>query len=309
MMENNKKGVFLVLLTAIISGFAVFINKLGVSGVDPFFYTYIKNAIAGVAVISIIFLFKKRGEFKNLSKEDKIKLFWIAFIGGAIPFLLFFKGLSMTAAFKAGFVHKTMFIYVGILALVFLKEKITKAMMLGILSLAVGSFLFLQVKPQVLNLGDLYVLIAALLWSAEIIISKKVLKNISGITVALARLLGGSFFILAFLALTGRMELFSAVNFGIVEWGIIGGVILALYNITFYSGLKYIGATEATAIMTLAVPITGILSAVFLDVSLTGWQLFGTALIVLGIIFVSGVVRKALKLNKLLIKRKADELA
>ncbi len=147
-MNNQKKGIYLILATALISGFAIFINKFSIKGIDPYFYTFAKNLIAGGLLVSILFLAKNKQLLSELNKSDKIKLILIGFIGGGIPFLLFFKGLTMTAALKAGFIHKTLFIYVGLLAAIFLKEKISKSMIAGFLSLILGSILFLKIKPQ-----------------------------------------------------------------------------------------------------------------------------------------------------------------
>lgn len=107
-MSYQKKGIYLVLATALISGFAIFINKFGVKGVDPYFYTFAKNLIAGSLLVSILFLTKNKKSLLKLNKSDKVKLILIGVIGGGIPFLLFFKGLTMTAALKAGFIHKTL---------------------------------------------------------------------------------------------------------------------------------------------------------------------------------------------------------
>ena len=128
----------LVLTTAMISGFSVFINKIGVQKVDPYFYTFLKNMVAGAVIFGIIILAKNWPKVRGLARADKIKLFWIGLIGGSIPFLLFFKGLSLTAAFRAGFIHKTLFIYVGILAFFFLKEKINKSMLFGLVCMILG---------------------------------------------------------------------------------------------------------------------------------------------------------------------------
>ena len=297
----------MVLSTAFISGFSVFINKIGVAGADPYFYTFIKNIIAGAALTGILLLAKNWRSIFDLNRADKIKLFLIGLIGGSIPFLLFFKGLSMTTAFKAGFIHKTLFIYVGILALIFLKEKVSKIMLVGFASLLLGSFLFLQVKPQALNWGDLYVFAAVLFWAVEIIIAKQVLKDVSGTIVGGARLLIGSVFIFGFLLFTDRADLFGSLNLEIIKWGVISGLILAGYNWTFYNGLKYIGAGEAVAILTLGVPVTGVLTLVFLDGSLTAGQMFGTGFILLGVILVSKIAGKFLRLDKVLKLRKVNE--
>lgn len=288
---NQQKGIYLVLATALISGFSVFVNKFAVKGIDPYFFTFLKNVAAGFLLLGIILLFKNRRVIFELSLADKIKLVLIGFIGGSVPFLLFFKGLSMTSAFKAGFIHKTMFIYVGILAIIFLKEKISKSMLLGFLSLLAGSVLFLKIKPQALNAGDLYVLTATLFWAAEIIISKKVLDSVSGTVLGAARLLVGSLFILAFLGFSGRSLLFSELSFAGFEWAILGGILLAGYNFTFYNGLKHIKASEAAAILTLGAPITGILTIMSSGGAMKIQELAGIGFLVLGIILISDLMK------------------
>ena len=291
-MTSQEKGTSLVLATAFISGLAIFINKFGITGMDPYFYTFAKNLVAGALLISIVLLAKNWSSLKKLDKADKWRLLLISIIGGALAFLLFFKGLTMTSAFKAGFIHKTLFIYVGILAAIFLKEKISKSMLFGFISLLTGSILFLKITPQALNLGDLFIFIAVLLWAIEIAISKKTLQKVSGTVVATARMLGGSVFILLFLLFTGRAVLFTGINWTVLLWMAIGGVLLTAYTWTFYNGLKHIKASVATSILTLGMAVTGLLSALFLDKSLNAQQLLGILLMVVGVIFVSKVLRQ-----------------
>ena len=138
-----------------------------------------------------------------------------------------------------------------------------------------------------------------LFWSAEIILAKSVLKlkDVSGTIVASARLFLGSLFILLFLLFTGQAGMFGAMDLSILGWVVIVGLILAGYNWTFYNGLKYIKASEAAAILTLGLPVTGILCAVFLDQTLTGQELLGIGLIVLSVVAISEVMRESLKLG------------
>jgi drug/metabolite transporter (DMT)-like permease len=294
-MTNQEKGTSLVLATAFISGLAIFINKFGIKGMDPYFYTFAKNIIAGALLLSILLLAKHWPSLKKLDKADKWRLLLISIIGGAVPFLLFFKGLTMTTALKAGFIHKTLFIYVGILAAIFLKEKINKSMLFGFISLLAGSILFLKITPQSLNLGDLFIFIAVLFWAVEIAISKKTLQKVSGTLVATARMLGGSVFILLFLLFTGRAALFAGIDWTMLLWMAIGGVLLTGYTITFYNGLQKIKASVATSILTLGMAVTALLSALFLDKSLNAQQLLGILLMIVGVIFVSKIVRRFIK--------------
>lgn len=307
-MTKRQKGINLVLATATISGFAIFINKFSIAGNDPYFYTFLKNIMAGGFLVGIVFITKNWQTVLKLKKLDVLKLMLIGLIGGAIPFLLFFKGLSITSALSAGFIHKTMFIFVGVLAAIILKEKITKSLLFGIVSLMVGSILFMQFRPQALSIGDLYIFLAVLMWAMEIIISKQALRNLSGTVVAGARLLIGSLFILIFLSLSGRVELFTSINTGVVTWIFISGSILAGYNLTFYNGLKQIKASTATAILTLGMPVTGLLTVVFLDKSFKAEELIGLAIILLGIILVIDIktIFPLKIINKIWLKKEID---
>lgn len=291
---NQAKGFYLVLGTAFISGFSVFVNKFAIKGIDPYFFTFLKNVAAGLLLLAVIALFKNWRSIAELSDSNKLKLVLIGFVGGSIPFLLFFKGLSMTSAVKAGFIHKTMFIYIGILAVVFLKEKISKSMFFGFLSLLAGSILFLKIRPEVLGIGDLYILAATLLWAVEITISKKVLENIPGTVVGTARLLVGSLFILAFLLFTGRSILFSEFSLAGFGWALACGALLAGYNFTFYNGLKYIKASEAAAILTLGAPITAVLTIIYSGGAMQVREAAGIGFLVLGVILMSGVFKRCL---------------
>ena len=123
-MDNPTKGILLVFSTAIISGISIYVNGLAVKFSNPYIFTGIKNLLVGLAFLSLILLIKEWKSIKALKRADWIKLILIGLVGGAIPFLLFFKGLSLTTAVKGSFIQKTMFIYVGFLAIIFLKEKL-----------------------------------------------------------------------------------------------------------------------------------------------------------------------------------------
>ena len=94
MSDKVKKGLIFALLTAMISGFSIFYNKLViVKGVDPQIFNILKNG--GVAaVLTASFLFSgKVGVFRQLTLRDIALLIVIGIIGGGIPFILYFDGL------------------------------------------------------------------------------------------------------------------------------------------------------------------------------------------------------------------------
>src|SRR3989338_9195443 len=99
-MKNNKliKGVFLALLTAIISGVAIFYSKISVAKIDPLVLTTSRNLFVGILFILLFSLKHKWGEVKKLSRRELAILSLICLIGGWLSFYLFFTGLSLTGA-------------------------------------------------------------------------------------------------------------------------------------------------------------------------------------------------------------------
>lgn len=257
---NIRKGYLLVFSTAIISGFSIFINRFGVKVVNPYIFTFLKNVSVAVFLLSILLLLKDWKVLKKINKKQWALLVLIGLIGGCIPFLLFFKGLSLTTAANGSFLHKTMFIYVALLAFIFLKEKIDKKFLIGGLLLVLGNIFLLKTMPFKIGPGELFILSATLFWAVENILSKYVLKELPGRVVAWARMFFGSIFIFAFLLLTAQASLLTTITLEQASWVLITAILLFAYVITWYSGLKYIPVSRATVILLLGSPVTSLLS-------------------------------------------------
>ena len=291
----NKKGLLFILGTAIISGISIFINKFGVKGIDAYLFTGAKNIIVAIFLFSLILLAKDFKKLKAMSKKDIGTLFLIGLFGGSIPFLLFFKGLQMTSAAQGAFIHKTMFIWVGILALVFLKEKLSKGILIGALLLLAGNFLLLRLTNFVFTTGDLLILGAALFWSVETVISKHALKELDSKIVAFGRMFFGSLIILGFLAFNGSLSLVSTLSSTHLLWILITSLFLVGYVFTWYSGLKHVKASIATSILLLGSVITTGLNIAFAEAVIVPSQIIGIILLITGlvcIIWFSTILKK-----------------
>src|SRR3990167_5955878 len=263
MSKQYSKGITLVFGTAIISGFAIFINSFGVKGFNPYLYAFLRNILVALFLVGLIFGIKEFPCLKKLKKKDWLLLAIIGLIGGSIPFLLFFKGLSLTTAASGSFVHKTMFIYVAILAGGFLKEKLPSRLLIAGALLLIGNLYFLKFLPSGVQTGDLLVLAATLFWAVENTISKYALRTLSPRIVAFGRMGIGSVFIAAFLLFTGGFGAVSTLTSLHWQWVLISAVILFGYVTTWYTGLKYINVSTATIILLLGSPITSLLAFMF----------------------------------------------
>lgn len=258
-----KKGYFLVLATAFISGFSIFINKFGVTVINSNIFTFLKNLVVAILLSALLILFKDWKRLKELNKRQWLFLVVIGLVGGSIPFLFFFKGLSLINAAQGSFWHKTMFLYVAVISAIFLKEKIDKKFLLGGVLLILGNLVLLKKLPIAVNNGDVLVILATILWAVENVISKFALKEIEPRVVAWARMFFGSLFIFLFLLSSNQLSLIASLSFKQISWILITAILLFGYAITWYNGLKHIPVSQATAILILGSPITTLLSFVF----------------------------------------------
>jgi len=258
----------------------------------------LKNITVAIFVCCLLLISKDWQTLKRIKKKYWGLLLIIGLIGGSIPFLLFFKGLSMTTGAQGAFIHKTMFLYVMILATIFLKEKIDKKLLIGGLFLLLGNAFLFKFIPHSLGKGDFLVFLATLFWATENIISKHTLKELSSRVVVWGRMFFGSIFILIFLIITSQINLISGLNLHQIGWVIITSIILFAYVMTWYSGLKYIPVSLATAILLLGSPITTILT--FIQKGTIHWeQIAGISLAFVGVIillantFIWQIIQKA----------------
>jgi drug/metabolite transporter (DMT)-like permease len=289
---NKNKGYLLVLATAIISGVSIFVNQFGVKIINPDIFTGLKNIVVAIILLCLIFWFKEWKLLVKLKIKEWLTLILIGLIGGSIPFLLFFKGLAATSGASTSFIHKTLFIYVIVLAALFLKEKISKNLVIGASLLLLGNMLLLKIfNGFQFGYGELLVLFATLFWATEQIISKKVLQNISPKIVAWGRMFFGFLFIFIFWMVTGQVQLLGGLDVGQLSWVWITAVFLLGYVLTWYSGLKYIKVSTAACILSLGAPITSLLEMA--QKGIFDWQIFsGSLLMFLGVIVVVDLMSK-----------------
>lgn len=292
-MKQFKQGVSFTLATALISGFSIWLNAFGVTGINPGVFTGLKNLGVGLVLIAIILIFRQWNELRSLSRKSWLKLLSIGLIGGSAPFILFFNGLVQTTGARAGFIHKTMFIYVALLAVWFLKERITRYIGIGLVALLAGQILFLQTVPRMFAMGDLMIFGATLLWAIEIIIAKKTLATVSPNLVAAGRMFFGGIFIWIYLFFTGAAS--SATSMTVEQWLWVAVTTLMLcgYVLTFYHGLARVPAHVATSLLALGAPITVALQALYADHTLTMQELVGMCLMLVSIVWVLTAYKKS----------------
>jgi len=281
------RGTLLILLTAIISGVSIVINKFFVVSVDPLVLTAIRALFIGIIFLFISLYFS--GKAKKFKKVSWKYLGLIGIIGGGIAFWLFFSGLKLTTAGRAAFIHKTLPIYATILAIIFLKEKITRKQLIAMAVMLAGLVLIeLANISSEMRIGDLLILSATVLWAIETTLSKKaMLEKESNWVVTFSRMFFGALVLFALILLLGKTPLLLALTYQQLLYIFISGIFLFFYVLTFYWGLKYINLSKASTILLLAPVISLVLGFVWLNEQVFALQLIGSLLILIGAYFVA----------------------
>jgi drug/metabolite transporter (DMT)-like permease len=227
---------------------------------DLTLFATLKNTLVGLALLILVARPATLGEIKRLDRRHALGLALLGLIGGSIPFVLFFEGLSQVTSGNAAFLHKTLFVWVAILAPIVLRERlgIGQVGALGLLLLATA----LLGGPGALDLGmgAAMVLAATLLWSIEVVLAKRLLAGVSGTLAATARMGIGAALLLAYVTAEGNLGSLAQLTATQWAWGVGTAVLLFGYVTTWYAALKRAPATAVTCVLTLGAPITALLS-------------------------------------------------
>jgi len=170
--SDNLKSDLLLLLTAVIWGVAFVAQRVGMVYVGPFIFNGIRFALGGLMLLP----FAIKGNHSNATRRDNFFnksseiIRWGGFAAGIIIFMaasLQQVGLVYTTAGKAGFITGLYVVIVPIIGL-FLGQKTHNGTWLGAMLAALGLYLLSVTKNFTIALGDLLVLIGAVLWAVHV---------------------------------------------------------------------------------------------------------------------------------------------
>lgn len=264
MPSTRRAGILLALVTASISGFSVFLNADAVRAFgDATAYTTAKNVVAALVLLTLVGAGSRTGArlTRPRTRGQWVGLTAIGLAGGSVPFVLFFEGLSRASSAQAAFLHKTLLVWVAVLAVVFLGERLSGVHLLAIGLLVVGQ---VGLVGGVGGLGtpEAMILAATVLWSVEVVVAKRLLAAVSSWTVGVARMGLGSLALLAWVAVRGDSGLLTSMTAEQLGWVLLTGVLLAGYVATWFAALQRAPAVDVTAVLVLAAPVTAGLNAV-----------------------------------------------
>lgn len=294
---RRRVGIALAFGAALVSGVAVFVNAYGVQHApDGTTYTTAKNLVAAgllVAVASVATAARRPSAPRLPSRPSQwVALGLIGVFGGGVAFALFFEGVARLSpvttgdplrATQAQFLHKTLVVWVAVLAFVFLRERIGWATVVAVGLLVAGQYVIVgDLDHLVVGRGELLVGLATLLWAGETVVARWLLGGLPPLTVAVARMTIGVVVLLGWLVASGHVDRL-AWDASWSGWALATGGILTVYVLVWLNALARAPAVDVTAVLTSAVLVTYALDQVAahpVSVDTTGLALIGAGVVV-----------------------------
>jgi len=265
--------------------------KIGLAELSPINLTIIRLCIACIVFLALRFILSKK--FSKLQRKDIIPLFIVGFFGVIVYHLGLNYGEQYISASAASLIIATIPIFVVILAIPYLKEKITLPTLLGItLSLSGVILISLFGTPDssieiVYISGAIAVLIAALMGAAYTIAGKKMLKRYSALSLTTYAFLFGSLGLLPFITVSFFEEV-SAMS--LQAWGAIlflGVFSSVIAYVLWYVALSIKNASEISVFLYCIPVISTTVSTLFFDEQITWLFLIGGILVIIGLYIVN----------------------
>ncbi len=246
-----------------------YINSYGVRAFgNATVYTTAKNLVAAVVLLAALVVAGRRAPGAGLTRPrgpaQWAGLAAVAVVGGSVPFILFFQGLARVTSADAAFIQKTLVVWVVLLAVPLLRERIGPWHVAAIAALVWGQALLGGGVAGIrLGSGAAMILAATLLWAVETVIARKLLAGLglSALTVATARMAGGAVILVGYTLATTRWSALTAAGWHQWSWAVATGLILAAYVATWYAALSRAGAIDVTALLVPGAIITALLQA------------------------------------------------
>lgn len=296
--RNTTLGYVAATAAACVSGVSIYVNAATVKTfADPVLYTAIKDGFVGlVLLVPLIFLPAQRAVYRTLSRKTWMWLIAIALTGGSIPFALNFTGLKLTTAATGAVLNHLQFVFVALLAAIFLRERIRPVMWFAFVVLLLGTLLGTDLHALNWNGGAVLILLSSVFYAIDFVIAKYLLRGLPTLTVMTARMTMGTAILFLYVIALGHIGGILRLNGS--QWALAAftGFLLLLFTVTTFTAIRHASVSTVLAIGAASPIITTLLQVgIAGQLALTPVDLLGLVLIVAAavVVLVLGVRQDA----------------
>jgi drug/metabolite transporter (DMT)-like permease len=143
-----------------------------------------------------------------------------------------------------------------------LRERLGGLQIGALAVLVVAQLLILPADGLSWTEGEWMIAAATGMWAVEVIVAKRLLRDVPSPIAAAARMGIGLVLLLGYVALSGGLAGAGALGMEHWAWVLVTGILLSAYVASWYAALRRAPASAVTAILTLGAPITAALQLV-----------------------------------------------
>lgn len=288
-LSKNQElgGLVSILIVMFIWGSAFSVSKLGVSAVPPFLFAFLRNLVASLFLIPFYLYKRKRAKLQPLPPRFYQYILLMGLTGVCLFYIFFNLAMTYMSASTGAIVQGITPAVIAIPAVFFLKEKLDGITILGIVLSIAGvvlvGFVHAGNSESSTAVGSILMILSVACWATYTIVSKSIHTYDAIVITALSTFTGTVFLIPAVvIELWGRPV--PAISWqgwaSIVYLGVFASAIsYILYN----RALKTLTAAQVGNFLNLD-PVIGVIIAIlFLKEKISGWQVVGGVLVLVGI--------------------------
>ena len=296
-ITNNTKGILLAIGAALAVSNVYIFSKAALNEVHLVQFGLYWFGLGIVWNLIYIIASKKYKSFAKIKRSSYFALFLIALleVGGTLFFFLSIK--TVTNPTVVSFLANINPLFVVTMGVLFLKERLNRLEILGILIIFIGVTI-ISVKGTG-NIGSFfipgiqYILLSGFIYSIATVIAKKQIKFVDASFMALSRLL------LLFVFSIGAiivLELPTNIPLSALKNIAIGSILGPFLTATLgYMALKYIEVSKASMVQSVRSLFVLVGAYIYFGNFPTYWQITGGTITIIGIILIS---LGKIKLNK-----------
>ena len=285
----------LLFITASIWGSGFVAQKLGMSYVSPFAFTFIRTLIGALFLVPFIVISKR---FNKRNPHNSRKNNYHALLLGSIVcgfFLIVSEsfqqfGLVTSDVNKTSFITSLYMIFVPIIG-IFLGHKITLKTVIAVLISCIGLYLFCIKDGFVIEKGDFLVLLCALGFSGHILVISHFINKVDGVLLSCGQFFCASLmgFIMMLLDGIPSYEALYLAAPAFLYAGIMSNGIAYTLQVV---GQRAVNPTIASLILSLESVMGALFGVVLLNEVMTSREITGAILMFTAIIITQITFRK-----------------
>lgn len=278
--------VLFAFASAFFAGVTSILAKIGVKDVDSHVATAIRTIIVLIFSWIMVFIIGSQSTIVNIDGKTFLFLILSGLSTGG-SWLCYFKALQLGDVNKVVPIDKSSTILTMILAFIFLNEKITINMVIGMIGIAIGTYLMIQKKEKAEKLVKrkawlIYALLSALFASLTSILGKVGIENVeSNLGTAIRTIV---VLVMAWIIVfaTKKQRDIKKIDKRSLIFLILSGVATGASWLCYYKALQDGLASIVVPIDKLSILVTVLFAYIFLKEKLSKKSLLGLILIIVG---------------------------